>query len=147
MKTGIAPKRSSVKTLGSWRSGADTVVPVFMTVRLVVVASISVRGTRTLPGFVNAHCHAFQRSLRGRAAGTDFWAWREEMLAEAKRQTPALVRRSYVNVYRELRAAGWTAVGGVHFLGPDEARPAAGAAAEAEGAFVLLHVPYARGGP
>ena len=111
-----------------------------------MVASISVRGTRTLPGFVNAHCHAFQRSLRGRAAGTDFWAWREEMLAEAKRQTPALVRRSYVNVYRELRAAGWTAVGEFHYLGLDEARAAAGAAAEAGVAFVLLHVAYARGG-
>ena len=35
----------------------------------------------TLPGFVNAHSHAFQRALRGRAEGGDFWAWRELMLA------------------------------------------------------------------
>ena len=48
-----------------------------------------------LPGFVNAHSHTFQRALRGRAAGGDFWAWRETMLAEAERQTPELVRTSY----------------------------------------------------
>ena len=42
----------------------------------------------TLPGFVNAHTHTFQRALRGRAGGGDFWAWRELMLAEAERQTP-----------------------------------------------------------
>ena len=39
----------------------------------------------TLPGFVNAHTHTFQRALRGRAGGGDFWAWRELMLAEAER--------------------------------------------------------------
>ena len=48
--------------------------------------------TVTLPGFVNAHSHTFQRALRGRAGGGDFWAWRELMLAEAERQTPASVR-------------------------------------------------------
>jgi formimidoylglutamate deiminase len=48
-----------------------------------------------LPGFVNVHSHTFQRALRGRAAGTDFWAWRDIMLAEAERQTPELVREAY----------------------------------------------------
>ena len=38
--------------------------------------------TLTLPGFVNAHTHTFQRALRGRAGGRDFWAWRELMIAE-----------------------------------------------------------------
>ena len=45
-----------------------------------------------LPGFVNAHSHAFQRALRGRAAGQDFWAWRDGMLAEADRHDPDSVR-------------------------------------------------------
>ena len=53
---------------------------------------------------MDAHCHAFQRALRGRTEGGDFWAWREEMLAEAERQTPELVRASYAETYRELRA-------------------------------------------
>jgi cytosine/adenosine deaminase-related metal-dependent hydrolase len=38
----------------------------------------------SLPGFVNAHCHAFQRALRGRTEGGDFWAWRDAMLDMAK---------------------------------------------------------------
>ena len=50
--------------------------------------------TLPLPGFVDAHCHAFQRALRGRGGGTDFWAWRELMLGEAERQTAASVRRA-----------------------------------------------------
>jgi formimidoylglutamate deiminase len=99
-----------------------------------------------LPGFVSAHSHAFQRELRGRAAGADFWAWRDGMLAEAERQTPDLVRSSYAATYREMRAAGFTAVGEFHYLGVPEARAAAEAAAAAGIAFVLLHVAYARGG-
>src|SRR4029453_12807760 len=76
----------------------------------------------------------------------DFWAWRETMLAEAERQTPELVRREYVEVYRELRAAGYTAVGEFHYLGFDEAVAAVEAAAEAGIAIVLLLAAYARGG-
>ena len=53
--------------------------------------------TLTLPGFVNAHSHTFQRALRGRAGGGDFWAWRELMLAEAERQTPETVRELYAD--------------------------------------------------
>jgi formimidoylglutamate deiminase len=105
-----------------------------------------VSGTLELPGFVNAHSHAFQRALRGRAAGDDFWAWRDGMLREADAQTPGSVRSSYAAVYREMRAAGYTAVGEVHYLGLDEARAAAAAAAEAGIAVVLLLAAYARGG-
>jgi formimidoylglutamate deiminase len=97
-------------------------------------------------GFVNAHCHAFQRALRGRAEGADFWAWRETMLELAAAQTPESVRHGYVDVYRELRAAGYTAVGEFHYLGLDEGRAAAEAAAEAGIELVLLYVAYARGG-
>ena len=99
-----------------------------------------------IPGFVNAHCHAFQRSLRGRTEGGDFWAWRETMLELAAAQTPASVRREYASVYGELRAAGYTAVGEFHYLGLEEGRAAAEAAVEAGVELVLLHVAYARGG-
>ncbi|HET7567151.1 MAG TPA: amidohydrolase family protein [Gaiellaceae bacterium] len=99
-----------------------------------------------LPGFVNAHSHAFQRALRGHTEGGDFWAWRETMLALARGQTPELVRREYAAVYREQRAAGYTAVGEFHYLGPAEALAAAEAAAEADVELVLLFVAYARGG-
>ena len=102
--------------------------------------------TLSLPGFVDAHCHAFQRALRGRGGGADFWAWRELMLAEAELQTPATVRRNYVDVYRELRAAGYTAVGEFHYLGFDEALAAVEAAEEAGIRILLLLAAYERGG-
>ena len=99
-----------------------------------------------IAGFVDAHCHAFQRALRGRTEGADFWAWRETMLELAAAQTPERVRREYADVYRELREAGYTAVGEFHYLGLEEGHAAAEAAAEAGIKLVLLHVAYARGG-
>jgi formimidoylglutamate deiminase len=105
-----------------------------------------VSGRLAIPGFVNAHSHAFQRALRGRSAGADFWAWRQVMIAEADRQTPQSVRTGYVEVYREMRAAGFTAVGEFHYLGLAEARAAAEAGAEAGLAVVVLYAAYARGG-
>ena len=102
--------------------------------------------TLSIPGFVNAHCHAFQRALRGRAGGGDFWAWRETMIALAESLTVDEIRREYVEVYRELRANGYTAVGEFHYLGLEEARAAAAAAEEAGIAFVCLYACYLRGG-
>ena len=99
-----------------------------------------------IPGFVDAHCHAFQRALRGRREGGDFWSWRETMLELARGQTPERVRTSYVDVYRELRSTGYVALGEFHYLGLEEAWAAADAAAEAGVELVLLHVAYARGG-
>jgi formimidoylglutamate deiminase len=103
-------------------------------------------GRLTLPGFVNAHSHAFQRELRGSAGGGDFWAWREAMLELARGQTPGHVRTSYEAVYREMRDAGWTAVGEFHYLGLDEAVAAADAARAAGIELVLLYAAYGRGG-
>ncbi len=108
--------------------------------------SRSVAAKLQTPGFVNAHSHTFQRALRGRAAGRDFWAWREGMLAEADRHTPASVTELYRGTYREMLAAGWTAVAEFHYIGIDEAFAAAEAAAAAGIDLVLLHVAYGRGG-
>jgi formimidoylglutamate deiminase len=99
-----------------------------------------------IPGFVDAHCHAFQRALRGRESGGDFWAWREGMVALAESVTAAQVEEGYVEVYRELRANGFTAVGEFHYLGLEEARAAAAAAATAGIAFVCVYACYLRGG-
>jgi formimidoylglutamate deiminase len=100
----------------------------------------------TLPGFVNAHSHAFQRALRGSAGGVDFWAWRDAMLELARGQTPGHVRTSYEAVYGEMIAAGWTAVGEFHYIGLDEAVAAAEAAQAAGIELVLLYAAYGRGG-
>jgi formimidoylglutamate deiminase len=102
--------------------------------------------TLTLPGFVNAHSHAFQRSLRGRVEGDDFWAWREAMLAEAGTLTPSRVRDLYERTYAEMLAAGYTAVGEFHYAGREEGFAAVEAARAAGIELVLLAVAYARGG-
>ncbi len=72
----------------------------------------------TVPGAVNDHSHAFHRALRGRTQrerGT-FWTWREQMYAVAERLDPdsylALARATY----REMLAAGYTAVTEFHYL-------------------------------
>src|SRR5207248_3489180 len=95
------------------------------------VSSRRMSSTFELPGFVDAHSHGFQRTLRGRNEGEDFWAWRESMLDLARCQTPERVRNDYVWIYRELRDAGYTAVGEFHYLGLAEAHAAAQAAAAA----------------
>jgi len=100
----------------------------------------------TLPGFVNAHSHGFQRALRGRTEGGDFWAWREAMLDLARGLTPGHVRSQYGDAFREMREAGYTAVGEFHYLGFDEALAAAEAADEAGIEIVILLAAYARGG-
>jgi formimidoylglutamate deiminase len=68
------------------------------------------------------------------------------MLEEAERATPESVRTTYAAVYREMLAAGYTAVGEFHYLGAAEAFAAAEAAADAGIAIVLLHAAYERGG-
>ena len=118
-------------------------------------AASSCRGAATLPdgasrcpcpGFVNAHCHAFQRALRGRVEGGDFWALARDDARAGGGSDAGRGSSEYAAVYRELRAAGYTAVGEFHYLGLEEARAAAEAAAEAGIELVLLHVAYARGG-
>jgi formimidoylglutamate deiminase len=100
----------------------------------------------SLRGFVTAHSHAFQRALRGQAQGDDFWGWRDAMLALAGSLTPEGVRTSYEATYREMRAAGYTAVGEFHYVGLAEAKAAVEAAEAAEIELVLLLSAYGRGG-
>jgi len=100
----------------------------------------------SLPGFVTAHSHAFQRAMRGRAQGDDFWAWRDAMLELAEGLTPEGVRASYEETYREMLAAGYTAVGEFHYVGLPEAKAAVEAASAAGIELVLLLAAYARGG-
>jgi formimidoylglutamate deiminase len=99
-----------------------------------------------LPGFITAHSHAFQRALRGRAQGDDFWGWRDAMLEVAEGLTPEGVRSSYEQTYREMIAAGYTAVGEFHYVGLAEAKTAVEAAEAAGIELVLLLSAYARGG-
>lgn len=74
-----------------------------------------------LPGFANAHSHAFHRALRGRTHGDGgtFWTWREQMYAVASRLDPDRYHRLARAVYAEMVLAGMTSVGEFHYLHHD----------------------------
>ena len=119
-----------------------------------------------LPGFVNAHSHAFQRLIRGRTqwrpAGSDdtredFWSWREAMYAAALGLSPEDVYQTARFCFLEMMRTGITAVGEFHYLhhqpdgrpypDPNELATRVIAAAESVGLrIVLLNVCYATGG-
>jgi formimidoylglutamate deiminase len=73
-----------------------------------------------LPGFVNAHSHAFQRGIRGlvqHGVGEDnFWSWRARMYELAVRLSPEDLRAVSALAYLEMVQAGFTAVGEFHYL-------------------------------
>ncbi|HEY4453929.1 MAG TPA: formimidoylglutamate deiminase [Pseudonocardiaceae bacterium] len=71
-----------------------------------------------LPGFANAHSHAFHRALRGRthSNGGTFWTWRETMYALAARLDPDSYYELARLVYAEMVLAGYTSVGEFHYL-------------------------------
>lgn len=75
----------------------------------------------SLPGFVSAHSHAFQRALRGKtqrtpAATGTFWSWREAMFSLVDGLTPESLGAVSRQAFDELRAAGVTAVGEFHYV-------------------------------
>jgi formimidoylglutamate deiminase len=77
--------------------------------------------TALLPGFVDAHSHAFQRGLRGHGerfpvgAGS-FWTWREAMYSLVGGLDPVILRALSVQAFGEMRDAGITTVGEFHYV-------------------------------
>jgi len=113
----------------------------------------------TLPGFANAHSHAFHRALRGRAQRGlgSFWTWREQMYALAERLDPESYHRLARATFGEMALAGVTAVGefhylhhapgGEHYADPNEiGRALIAAAREAGIRITLLDTCYLHGG-
>jgi formiminoglutamate deiminase len=72
----------------------------------------------TIPGMANAHSHAFQRALRGRAQAErgDFWVWRERMYEVAEAIDPDAYLALARATFGEMALAGITAVGEFHYL-------------------------------
>ena len=72
----------------------------------------------TLPGFANAHSHAFHRALRGRThhgSGT-FWTWRDQMYQLAELLDPDTYEALATATFAEMVLAGYTVVGEFHYL-------------------------------
>ena len=79
-----------------------------------------------LPGMTNAHSHAFQRAMAGRAErrsedGDTFWSWRETMYALAASLTPDRLFAIARDVYRDMLRAGYTSVAEFHYVHRDPA--------------------------
>jgi formimidoylglutamate deiminase len=79
------------------------------------------RGEALLPGFVNAHSHAFQRGLRGKAESygeerSTFWSWREEMYRLVGTLDPERMKRLTALAFEEMLRSGITAVGEFHYV-------------------------------
>jgi formiminoglutamate deiminase len=71
-----------------------------------------------VPGFANAHSHAFHRALRGHAqrGRGSFWTWRELMYDVAARLDPDRYHRVARAVFAEMVSAGFTTVGEFHYV-------------------------------
>lgn len=122
------------------------------------------RSRALLPGFVNAHSHAFQRAIRGRTEfreperpGDDFWSWREKMYQAAHTLSPEDVERVSRMAFLEMLESGITTVGEFHYLhhqptggrydDPNELAWRVLQAADSVGlGTVLLRVAYQRSG-
>ena len=114
--------------------------------------------TALLPGFVNAHSHAFQRGLRGQgeqfpADAENFWTWREAMYGLVAGLTAESLLELSRSAFNEMRRAGITTVGEFHYLHHLQAedrfagdRVVLQAARESGIRIVLLSAHYTHGG-
>jgi formimidoylglutamate deiminase len=112
--------------------------------RLGLAATHRLHRQALLPGMVSAHSHAFQRALRGRGerfppGGGSFWSWREAMYELAAELDADGFERLCRQTFRELRAAGITAVGEFHYFHHERT---AGAGARGGGAAAGAALDY-----
>ena len=82
---------------------------------------VGLRGKALLPGFVNAHSHAFQRLIRGRTesrreGGRDFWSWRAAMYHAAASLSPEQMYAVARAAFLEMALAGTTTVAEFHYV-------------------------------
>lgn len=79
-----------------------------------------------LPGFQNAHSHAFQYAMAGLAENhpadrdDDFWTWREEMYKCALSVDPDQAEAIAAMLYAEMVRHGYTQVAEFHYLHHDK---------------------------
>jgi formimidoylglutamate deiminase len=126
-------------------------------------AAVEVVDGYAIPGFQNAHSHAFQYAMAGTAEshppGTDddFWSWREAMYGTALTIDPDQAEAVAAMLYAEMLRHGYTHVAEFHYLHHDKSgKPYANlaemgermvAAAQSAGIRItLIPVFYQKGG-
>ncbi|MFI5390914.1 MAG: formimidoylglutamate deiminase [Bacteriovoracales bacterium] len=78
-----------------------------------------------IPGFRNAHSHAFQYMMAGLTeylakAGDDFWSWRNLMYDFANKISPEQLEDIAAMAYAEMLRMGFTSVAEFHYLHHDK---------------------------
>jgi formimidoylglutamate deiminase len=80
-----------------------------------------------LPGFQNAHSHAFQYAMAGlaelhdpRQKKNDFWSWRQSMYALALSMNPEQMESIAAMLYQEMLRHGYTHVAEFHYIHHDK---------------------------
>lgn len=144
--------------------GSEAIVRSQADARRGALMRIPLPGCLLVPGFANAHSHAFQRALRGRvetraqsAPEDDFWSWRHEMYRIALSLDLDAVEAVAAWCYTDMVRAGFVSVGEFQYLHHDEAgQPYADPAAVSERLaraahhagirLVLLQCAYERAG-
>jgi formimidoylglutamate deiminase len=79
-----------------------------------------------IPGFQNAHSHAFQYAMAGLAElhdtdtkKNDFWSWRQSMYELALKVRPEQVEAIAAMLYKEMLRHGYTHVAEFHYIHND----------------------------
>ncbi len=78
-----------------------------------------------VPGFQNAHSHAFQFAMAGlteflgKALSDDFWSWRQKMYQLALKLTPRQMESIATRLYSIMLTQGYTWVAEFHYLHHD----------------------------
>lgn len=122
MKSFFAPK---LLTDQGWCSASVLSVDVDGKISKIAQGSpddcdVRLQGT-VIPGMVNLHSHAFQRSLVGktglRGKGDDsFWSWRQAMYQQVAQLSPEAIEAISAYCYMELLKGGYTTVAEFHYL-------------------------------
>ena len=100
----------------------DGVIQFISTVPPKEGAAVETVDGYALPGFQNAHSHAFQYAMAGwaenHASGVedDFWTWREEMYKCALSVDPDQAEAIAAMLYAEMVRQGYTHVAEFHYL-------------------------------
>ncbi len=95
------------------------------------LAASDIRGDYALPGFQNAHSHAFQYAMAGLAENhstalnaDDFWSWRKRMYNIALSVSPDELQEIATILYTMMRRNGYASVAEFHYLHHDtEGKP------------------------
>ena len=99
---------------------------IIRSIKTEVESSVSFKGF-ALPGFQNAHSHAFQYAMAGLAelhstspGQNDFWSWRNSMYKLALHISPKQLEDIATMLYKEMLRNGYTHVAEFHYLHHDQ---------------------------